>query len=360
MRHLKNVMLSLGVAAFLAVSLASPAGAQGSGRIAAPPNSKPYGKSYAEWSAAWWQWAYGLPVDHHPLFDETGADAAVGQSGPVWYLGGVFNVSGSAHRTITVPKGTALFFPIINVEWDNICPPGSLTIDELRDLAGATADLATNLICEVDGVSVPNLSQYRVPAGPFSVTMPDGNIFQLFGCADVVAGTYGPLMGDGYYVMLQPLSKGNHTLHFSATFAPPISFTLDIVYDITVVDRNAAPATAALSPLSKSALSRTMQALRSASGAPSSIRSNVRLAPNPMRESGSGVLHFRLPQAGHVDARLFDTSGRLVRVLANRPFYAGEHDLRVDSPGRDLTPGIYYYRINAGTEKIEGKLVFVR
>ena len=37
-----------------------------------PANSKPYGKSYAEWSALWWQWAYGLPATGHPLFDEVG------------------------------------------------------------------------------------------------------------------------------------------------------------------------------------------------------------------------------------------------------------------------------------------------
>ena len=48
-----------------------------------PPGSRPFGLSYGEWSARWWQWAYSMPVTGHPLFDETGADCAAGQSGPV-------------------------------------------------------------------------------------------------------------------------------------------------------------------------------------------------------------------------------------------------------------------------------------
>jgi len=31
--------------------------------------SAPYGRSYGEWSAAWWQWALSMPAAKHPLFD---------------------------------------------------------------------------------------------------------------------------------------------------------------------------------------------------------------------------------------------------------------------------------------------------
>ncbi len=27
-----------------------------------PVNSKPYGMTYGEWSAKWWQWAYSIPL----------------------------------------------------------------------------------------------------------------------------------------------------------------------------------------------------------------------------------------------------------------------------------------------------------
>jgi hypothetical protein len=54
-----------------------------------PPHAKPYGMTYGEWSAKWYQWQYSLPVDQHPLFDT--ADCSEGQTGKVWFLGGTFS-----------------------------------------------------------------------------------------------------------------------------------------------------------------------------------------------------------------------------------------------------------------------------
>src|SRR5947209_6336709 len=31
-----------------------------------PPCSKPYGLTYGEWSAKWWQWVYSIPVGTNP------------------------------------------------------------------------------------------------------------------------------------------------------------------------------------------------------------------------------------------------------------------------------------------------------
>src|SRR6059058_3845619 len=63
----------------------------------------------------WWQWALGTPASENPLTDTTGQFAAVNQSpsGRIWFLAG--NFGGTTVRTITVPKGAALFFPIVNV-----------------------------------------------------------------------------------------------------------------------------------------------------------------------------------------------------------------------------------------------------
>jgi hypothetical protein len=197
-----------------------------------PPGSSAYGRPIADWTIAWWQWAYSLPFTEHPLFDESGALCANGQSGPVWFLGGIFNVTGTAVRTeCVVPPGKALFFPVLNVEWDNVCPPASLTIPELRAQANAFADLAINMTCEIDGASVNNVAAYRYESAPFSLTLPEGNIWQAFGCT-APAGTYYPAVGDGYYLMVTPLSPGPHTIHFSGEFSG--IFALDITYHLTV------------------------------------------------------------------------------------------------------------------------------
>src|SRR6185436_2277754 len=76
------------------------------------PQATVFGKRYSDWAGAWWQWVYAVPGTHHPLLDTTGEHCALGQSGEVFYLGGTFG--GDATRRCRVPKGKALFFPLIN------------------------------------------------------------------------------------------------------------------------------------------------------------------------------------------------------------------------------------------------------
>src|SRR5213083_1086403 len=76
-----------------------------------PPHSHSHGLTYAEWGAAWWQWVLSIPFAQNPIFDSTGEDCDVGQSGPVWFLAGT---SGStAVRSCTIPAGKSIFFPIV-------------------------------------------------------------------------------------------------------------------------------------------------------------------------------------------------------------------------------------------------------
>jgi len=206
-----------------------------------PPTARPYGLTYGEWSAKWWQWAFSLPVNQNPFFDETGCvNGANGQSGPVWFLTGVINVSGSATRTCTVPVGKALFFPILNFECDNLCPPivPPATPAELRGFCADAMDGAVNMTCEVDGVSIQGLNPvtttpYRVLSPVFNVTLPDNSVQQFFEC-DVTPGTYSPFVSDGVFLMLAPLSRGQHTIHFHGELPSFGGFTLDITYNLTV------------------------------------------------------------------------------------------------------------------------------
>jgi hypothetical protein len=217
--------------------LATTAPAQAAGRNVnpgvVPVGASAYGKTYGEWSAEWWKWAYSLPVNQNPFFDETGcAHGANGQSGPVWFLTGVINVSGTAERDCTLPAGKALFFPILNFECDNLCPPISPPLDApaLAALCKGFMDGATNLACEVDGVPIQDLPSYRVTSPTFSVTFPENNVFQLFGC-DVPAGTYSPFVSDGVFLLLRPLSAGQHTIHFHGEL--PTSAALRWISPIT-------------------------------------------------------------------------------------------------------------------------------
>src|SRR6476659_4355633 len=51
-------------------------------------DSKPYGLSYGEWTAKWWQWLYSIQREVNPANDDTGKNCAQDQSGPVWFLAG--------------------------------------------------------------------------------------------------------------------------------------------------------------------------------------------------------------------------------------------------------------------------------
>jgi subtilisin family serine protease len=91
-----------------------------------------------------------------------------------------------------------------------------------------------------------------------------------------------------------------------------------------------------------------------------SLASSV--TPSPMRRVGT--LSFRTARAGAVRVRLFDVSGRLVRVLLDDPSRAaGYHDVALDArdaSGERLRSGIYYYRIESPDGPSAGKMAIVR
>jgi hypothetical protein len=194
--------------------------------------SAPFGFTYGEWSAKWWQYVFSIPVPKNPLLDQTGKNCAEGQSGPVFFLVGVINTSGTAVRNCTVPAGKALFFPVLNVECSTLEGDGT-TEQQLRDCAKHIMDGATGMACDVDGVSIKNLQRFRVESGLFQEgPLPNNNLEQLFGF-NAPAGTVTNAFADGVYLMLEPPTVGNHTVHFHGSF-PAFNFTLDIVYHLIV------------------------------------------------------------------------------------------------------------------------------
>jgi len=200
-----------------------------------PPQSHAYGKSYSEWSAAWWQWAYSIPAPYDPITDQTGQNAAVNQSGNVWFLAG--NMGGTTERTVTVPSGKALFIPILNFAyvgypWD----PIDQGYEQANDVAGLLSLISwqmdgATMACEIDGIPVRHLSAYRTQSSAwYTVTLVDDNVYaNLFG---LPGGDYHPCVDTGYCLMLAPLNVGRHTIHF--TGANAYGFSLDVTYHLTV------------------------------------------------------------------------------------------------------------------------------
>ena len=222
----------------LALLLAVMTGLAQAGPKPLPTNSHAFGEGYAELTADWLEWVVAIPAAVNPLLDDDGSDAAVGQSGKVWFLVGN-TTGGVTTRTVTVPTGKALFFPIVNFFWVNTPEFGDTpwSPDQeawVRDYLAETVDTAQNLVLEIDGQSVPNLSGLRV-SGAVGACMipPDDNIFFLVPPLYVWAPGPRECVADGYWALLPPLSAGHHTIHFAGGFAIS-GFSLDVTYNITV------------------------------------------------------------------------------------------------------------------------------
>ena len=205
-----------------------------------PLNSQPFGNTYNEWSARWWQWALSIPVATNPVLDETGANCAEGQSGPVWFLAGSF-FGGTFERTCSIPPGKALFLPIVNAAFgaavgdcDPTNPGVPCDVPVLRQAAKESMDPVI-IEASIDGVPLRDLIDYRVQSPVFSVSLPEGNVPAFFGFP-APSGTYEPMVSDGYWLMFTPLSAGAHTIHFknSITGGPFAGTETEVTYHLTV------------------------------------------------------------------------------------------------------------------------------
>jgi len=232
---LTTAILSLGTAS---TALAGKGNQENPGVL--PPQSHPYGKTYSQWAAAWWQWAFSIAAPNNPLLDQTGQNAGVNQSGNVWFLAG--NFGGTSERTVTVPSDKALFFPILNTAYlgfpcDDRNLPGceaDQALEQANDVATLLSFITpqmdgVTLACAIDGIPVRNLAAYRPESSAwYTLTLVDDNFFGL------PAGPYHPCVDTGYYLMLAPLTAGPHSLHFTGANADG-SFSLDVTYHLTVL-----------------------------------------------------------------------------------------------------------------------------
>lgn len=208
-----------------------------------------YGKTYGEWGAEWWKWAYAAPEGENPVQDLTGEYCHVGQSGPVWFLAGTFGLKG-VERHCTIPAGTAIFYPLVNATW--VEEPGDdIYTDEEVRLVMATAyagDRACKMTSTLNSFTTPNFGELPAPISAwmrpavrsqspkYTVDLPEGNVFGW------PPGPNERLIAEGYWVMLPPLKPGEHTLTLYGSGCDQTgektlkqAFEVEVTYHLTVV-----------------------------------------------------------------------------------------------------------------------------
>jgi hypothetical protein len=209
-------------------------GIQASAHGIAPPRSHPHGKSYSEWAAAWWQWVLETPVSINPILDPTGEHCAVNQSGHVWFLAATSSGS-TVVRECTIPTGTAILVPLfVNVVAAFLNdPPEVRNEDFLRSLL-TCVEAAEFPLVEIDGVPVRNPESYLEKSIVFKVILPEDNLLGATE-AEIPELTLFPTVDEGYYLFLNPLPPGPHTIKWqSKSDACGFTEVGDVTYHLTI------------------------------------------------------------------------------------------------------------------------------
>jgi hypothetical protein len=172
-------------------------------------NEQPFGKSWQAWTAKWWQWFFSIPKENHPAYDDTCERWHIDQHDPnVLFLAGT--TGGKAQRTITIPAGKAVLFPVINFA-TSYSEDSSLKTDaELITHAKSNIADIVKKEASIDGVDLLISEKHRVQSHPFDFSFPTKNIY---GVQD--GSTRGA--GDGYWIFLKPLCPGKHNIRTSGS-----------------------------------------------------------------------------------------------------------------------------------------------
>ena len=197
----------MAISVILALAVAAPI-------ASGQPTSQ--GKYLKELTEAWWTWALTDPSPAVGSYE--GGQQCEGEFVEgVFFLAGTLG-GGDATRTCTVPADTALFFPVINA----FCTEDEPNYPQCARRPVNTALATGEAYATLDG---EDLKIRRLATGPFTLILPEDNIFGLPG------GPYEHrAVSDGLWVYLpQGLEPGEYTLEFGVDSGVPQNITYELI-----------------------------------------------------------------------------------------------------------------------------------
>lgn len=75
------------------------------------------------------------------------------------------------------------------------------------------------------------------------------------------------------------------------------------------------------------------------------------------------IISYTIPETGHVTITVYDILGRRIRQLEDAEQYAGKYSVQwdgTDQNGAPVATGTYFYRLQAGTQSLTKKMLFIQ
>lgn len=188
-------------------------------------DSKPFGIPYADWLIKHTQWLLNIPSDVNPAVNYTPEKCSTSQSGPVWFL--TLITKGTEERTCTVPSDKAILLPILA----GFCPEWAVLAEDTLTTCAKKGNEYGIIHATVDGKEINELQSYRTLSPIYNITVIKDNILGH-------TPGFGKGQTDGFFLFLEPLLPGNHTIHTTTSVLNPISpeynYAAELTYHLVV------------------------------------------------------------------------------------------------------------------------------
>jgi hypothetical protein len=189
-------------------------------------DAKPYGKPLEEWAKDYWQWNIGLPPGDIPKDVNTNLDKCIlgsDQQKVMTFLFSPYDLTYSSKCNIS--SGHPILVPLLIGECDPTVTQPMTKTGKIEDLWACARDADEGLIAWE--VNLDNRVLFKKTGNEevninlkdkilvrnstlFNITIPQNNRYE------VDPGVY-PAVVDGYYLILNPLPPGEHTLTYKFT-----------------------------------------------------------------------------------------------------------------------------------------------
>jgi hypothetical protein len=154
-----------------------------------------------------------LDLSINPVIDTTGEYAGINEQvrDVIFLAGKLAEEEGSLpERRCTISAKKSILFPVINCESNPLERPELKTYQDIIDHVQSDEDTIIRPECYVDGRRIPT---ERISSDPliFEVSKVEDNLF------DIEGGGLTYASADGYWALLKPLAKCEHTITFQGS-----------------------------------------------------------------------------------------------------------------------------------------------